>query len=66
MHNKKRNGDDFIIKGLVKKRMFVSLLIVIGLVLLGVSYWNLSPVPKAYMYGKALTKITHTEYIYYI
>ncbi|MBE7106795.1 alpha/beta hydrolase [Bacillus cereus] len=48
-------------KGVWKKRMFISLLIVFGLVLAGVSYWNFSPVPKAYMYGKALTKVTNSE-----
>jgi len=48
-------------KGVWKKRMLISLLIVVGIIVSGVSYWNLSPVPKAYMYGKALTKITNTE-----
>ncbi|KAA6452780.1 alpha/beta hydrolase [Bacillus swezeyi] len=40
-------------KGILKKRVFILLLIVFGLVLAGISYWNLSPVPKAYLIKKA-------------
>ncbi|HDR6271313.1 TPA: alpha/beta hydrolase [Bacillus cereus] len=40
-------------KGVWKKRMFISLLIVFGLIVAGVSYWNLSPTPKAFLIKKA-------------
>ncbi|MGN4931452.1 alpha/beta hydrolase [Bacillus cereus group sp. MYBK14-1] len=40
-------------KGVWKKRMFISLLIVVGLIVTGVSYWNLSPTPKAFLIKKA-------------
>ncbi|MEK4838618.1 alpha/beta hydrolase [Bacillus thuringiensis] len=36
-----------------KKRMFIFLLIVFGLIITGVSYWNLSPTPKAFLIKKA-------------
>ncbi|UPJ18268.1 alpha/beta hydrolase [Bacillus cereus] len=40
-------------KGVWKKRMLLSLIIVFGLALAGISYWNLSPVPKAFLIKKA-------------
>ncbi|MCD4643190.1 acetyl esterase [Bacillus mycoides] len=40
-------------KGVWKKRMLISLMIVLGLALAGISYWNLSPVPKAFLIKKA-------------
>ncbi|EJP84119.1 alpha/beta hydrolase [Bacillus cereus] len=40
-------------KGVWKKRMLISLMIVLGLALVGISYWNLSPVPKAFLIKKA-------------
>ncbi|PFJ15769.1 acetylesterase [Bacillus cereus] len=40
-------------KGLWKKRMFIFLIIFLVLGLAGVSYWNLSPVPKAFLIKKA-------------
>ncbi|PFN17542.1 acetylesterase, partial [Bacillus cereus] len=40
-------------KGVWKKRMFISLFIVFGLIVTGVSYWNLSPTPKAVLIKKA-------------
>jgi acetyl esterase/lipase len=40
-------------KGVWKKRMLISLMIVFGLALAGISYWNLSPVPKAFLIKKA-------------
>lgn len=33
--------------------MFISVLIVVGLALAGISYWNLSPTPKAFLIKKA-------------
>lgn len=40
-------------KGVWKKRMLIILLIVFGLIITGVSYWNLSPTPKAFIIKKA-------------
>ncbi|MGG5741580.1 MULTISPECIES: alpha/beta hydrolase [Bacillus cereus group] len=40
-------------KGVWKKRMLISLMVVFGLALAGISYWNLSPVPKAFLIKKA-------------
>ncbi|UPJ18249.1 alpha/beta hydrolase [Bacillus cereus] len=40
-------------KSLWKKRMFIFLIIVLALVLAGISYWKLSPVPKAFLIKKA-------------
>ncbi|KWU59614.1 acetylesterase [Bacillus mycoides] len=40
-------------KGVWKKRMLISLMIVFGLALAGISYWKLSPVPKAFLIKKA-------------
>lgn len=37
----------------MEKRMLLSLIIVFGLALAGISYWNLSPVPKAFLIKKA-------------
>ncbi|MFW5438902.1 alpha/beta hydrolase [Paenibacillus apiarius] len=48
MKIKKQNS-----KGITKKRIFISLLIIFGLVLSGVSYWFLSPVPRVYLINKA-------------
>ncbi|HDR3890820.1 TPA: alpha/beta hydrolase fold domain-containing protein [Bacillus cereus] len=40
-------------KSVWKKRMLISLIVVFGLALVGVSYWNLSPAPKAFLIKKA-------------
>ncbi|SMF84775.1 Acetyl esterase/lipase [Paenibacillus uliginis N3/975] len=40
-------------RGVWKKRMLISVVIVVGLVLAGISYWNLSPTPKAFLIKKA-------------
>ncbi len=41
-------------KGVWKKRMFISLTIVFGLIVAGISYWNLSPNPKAFLIKRRL------------
>ncbi|SCB02642.1 Uncharacterized protein BWINRA5_06124 [Bacillus mycoides] len=40
-------------KGIWKKRILITLMIVFVLALAGISYWNLSPVPKAFLIKKA-------------
>ncbi len=40
-------------KGVWKKRLFISLMIVFGLIVVGISYWNLSLYPKAFLIKKA-------------
>ncbi|HDR8449192.1 TPA: alpha/beta hydrolase fold domain-containing protein [Bacillus cereus] len=37
----------------LKKKMFLCCIIVFGLILTAVSYWNLSPIPKAFLIKKA-------------
>lgn len=55
-----RNGENFKMKikqqkprGLWKKRMFIFLIIVLTFGIVGVSYWNFSPAPKAFLIKKA-------------
>lgn len=55
-----RNGESFKMKikqqkpkGLWKKRMFIFLIIVLAFGIMGVSYWNFSPAPKAFLIKKA-------------
>ena len=40
-------------KGVWKKRILISLMIVLGLALARISCWNISPVPKAFLIKKA-------------
>ncbi|MCU5499177.1 alpha/beta hydrolase [Bacillus wiedmannii] len=40
-------------KSLWRKRMFIFFIIVLTLVFAGISYWNISPVPKAFLIKKA-------------
>lgn len=41
--------------------MVVALLIVSVLILSGVSFWFFTPIPKAYLYGKALNEMTYAK-----
>ncbi|TCP70715.1 alpha/beta hydrolase [Baia soyae] len=40
-------------KGAWKKRMLITFITIIGLAISGVSYWNLSPVPKSFLIKRA-------------
>ncbi|EOO69793.1 MULTISPECIES: alpha/beta hydrolase [Bacillus cereus group] len=43
-------------KGVLKNRLFIALLIILGLILSGLSYWFLSPNPKAFIIKKVFEK----------
>ncbi len=56
----KNNGDSLIMtikqlkpKIIWKKRMLLTICIVFGLIIAGVVFWNVSPIPKAFLIKKA-------------